>query len=192
LGLAYLTPGVLGRLPRFDRDLPWQVQRLGTFVAVYFLVTGITGLELLGCSGWISDVFYGASLVLAINLLPPSRPVPGAPFVTESRASLRADPRQQPTEVFEAMTSTSLAGEGSGGDGWSRGIGRAIATALAVEGADVAIIDLAPACAGTAVAEVESHGRRGLAVEADIAEISRLSAVFSSRSSRISADSTSS
>lgn len=40
----------------------------GTFAAVYFLVTGITGLELLGLSGWIEQVFYGASLILAVAL----------------------------------------------------------------------------------------------------------------------------
>jgi ribose transport system permease protein len=33
---------------------------------VYFLVTGITGLELLGLSGWISQVFYGGSLLIAV------------------------------------------------------------------------------------------------------------------------------
>jgi ribose transport system permease protein len=37
-------------------------------VAVYFLLTGITGLELLGLSGWIEQVFYGASLVVAVTL----------------------------------------------------------------------------------------------------------------------------
>jgi ribose transport system permease protein len=35
---------------------------------VYFLVTGITGLELLGLSGWIEQVFYGTSLVLAVAI----------------------------------------------------------------------------------------------------------------------------
>jgi ribose transport system permease protein len=54
LGSTTIKPG------RFN---PW-----GTFVAVYFLVTGITGLELLGYSGWISDVFYGGSVVLAVAL----------------------------------------------------------------------------------------------------------------------------
>jgi ribose transport system permease protein len=28
---------------------------------VYFLATGITGLQFLGLSGWIENVFYGAS-----------------------------------------------------------------------------------------------------------------------------------
>lgn len=52
LGATAITPG------RFN---PW-----GTFVAVYFLVTGITGLQIMGFSGWIEQVFYGASLVIAV------------------------------------------------------------------------------------------------------------------------------
>lgn len=54
LGATAITPG------RFNA---W-----GTFIAVYFLVTGITGLELLGYSGWVSSVFYGGSLALAAML----------------------------------------------------------------------------------------------------------------------------
>ncbi|MHB8537534.1 MAG: ABC transporter permease [Candidatus Dormibacteria bacterium] len=54
LGATAITPG------RFN---PW-----GTFIAVFFLITGITGLELFGLSGWVEDVFYGASLVLAVAL----------------------------------------------------------------------------------------------------------------------------
>jgi len=79
------------------------------------------------------------------------------------------------------MTSMSLGGKVAVVTGGARGIGRAIATALAVEGADVAIIDLAPA----ALANSSSRGR----VHTDdgdwlsrrtIAEISRLGAVFES------------
>lgn len=40
----------------------------GAFIAVYFLATGITGLQFLGLSGWIENVFYGGSLVLAVLL----------------------------------------------------------------------------------------------------------------------------
>jgi ribose transport system permease protein len=54
LGSSVLEPG------RFN---PW-----GTFIAVYFLVTGVVGLELLGLAGWIEQVFYGASLVLAVAM----------------------------------------------------------------------------------------------------------------------------
>lgn len=54
LGSTAIHPG------RFN---PW-----GAFIAVYFLVTGITGLQLMGLSGWIEQVFYGGSLVLAVTL----------------------------------------------------------------------------------------------------------------------------
>jgi ribose/xylose/arabinose/galactoside ABC-type transport system permease subunit/ABC-type sugar transport system substrate-binding protein len=54
LGATAITPG------RFN---PW-----GAFIAVYFLVTGIVGLQILGFSGWIEQVFYGGALVLAVVL----------------------------------------------------------------------------------------------------------------------------
>lgn len=47
---------------------PGRFNAWGTLIAVYFLVTGITGLELLGFAGWIEFIFYGASLVLAVAL----------------------------------------------------------------------------------------------------------------------------
>jgi ribose transport system permease protein len=53
LGATAITPG------RFN---PW-----GTFIAVYFLVTGVTGLNLLGLTGWVEQVFYGASLIVAVT-----------------------------------------------------------------------------------------------------------------------------
>lgn len=54
LGTAVLQPG------RFNP--------LGAWIAVYFLETGIIGLELLGAASWVSDVFYGAVLVIAVAL----------------------------------------------------------------------------------------------------------------------------
>lgn len=54
LGATAITPG------RFN---PW-----GAFVAVYFLITGIVGLQILGLSGWIEQVFYGGALVVAVTL----------------------------------------------------------------------------------------------------------------------------
>jgi ribose transport system permease protein len=52
LGATAIWPG---------RANPW-----GAFVASYFLVTGYTGLQDLGLSGWIQQVFYGGALVVAI------------------------------------------------------------------------------------------------------------------------------
>ncbi len=52
LGATAITPG------RFNAP--------GTFVALYFLSTGVTGLELLGLTGWVEQVFYGGALVLGV------------------------------------------------------------------------------------------------------------------------------
>lgn len=52
LGTAVISPG--------------KFNPMGAWVAVYFLQTGIVGLELRGLQGWIEDVFYGGALVLAV------------------------------------------------------------------------------------------------------------------------------
>jgi NAD(P)-dependent dehydrogenase (short-subunit alcohol dehydrogenase family) len=53
--------------------------------------------------------------------------------------------------------------------GGGRGIGRALALALAEAGADVAVADVDLPAADAVTAEVIARGRRGLAVEADVA-----------------------
>ena len=35
---------------------------------MYFLITGITGLVYMGFAGWPEQVFYGASLLVAVSL----------------------------------------------------------------------------------------------------------------------------
>lgn len=47
---------------------PGQFNAIGTIIGIYFLETGIFGLQLLGLSGWIQDVFYGGGLVFAVAL----------------------------------------------------------------------------------------------------------------------------
>lgn len=54
LGTAILFPG------RFNP--------IGTLIAIYFLSTGILGLQLLGVAGWVSDVFYGGVVVVAVTI----------------------------------------------------------------------------------------------------------------------------
>lgn len=46
--------------------LPGRLNPIGAWIAVFFLETGIVGLQLLGLTGWISDVFFGGSLVVAV------------------------------------------------------------------------------------------------------------------------------
>jgi ribose transport system permease protein len=67
-GPILLLPGLASVFLGVTAFTPGRYNAAGTFVAVYFLVSGITGLELLGYSGWVSSVFYGASLVVAVAL----------------------------------------------------------------------------------------------------------------------------
>ncbi|MBR7830853.1 ABC transporter permease [Actinospica sp. MGRD01-02] len=47
---------------------PGRFNPVGTFVGIYFLATGILGLQLLGLQDWVSSVFYGGVLVLAVTV----------------------------------------------------------------------------------------------------------------------------
>ena len=67
-GPNLVLPGLASVFLGVTAFTPGRYNAPGTFFAVYFLVTGITGLELLGYSGWVSQVFYGASLVVAVAL----------------------------------------------------------------------------------------------------------------------------
>jgi ribose transport system permease protein len=65
---SYLLPAFAAVFLGTTTINPGRFNPIGTFVAVYFLITGITGLELHGLTGWIEDVFYGGSLVIAVAL----------------------------------------------------------------------------------------------------------------------------
>jgi len=45
---------------------PGRFNALGTLVALYLLVVGVTGLELLGVSSWVEQVFNGVALAIAV------------------------------------------------------------------------------------------------------------------------------
>lgn len=47
---------------------PGRVHPIGNIVALYFLATGIYGIELLGVGNWINDAFYGGALVAIVAL----------------------------------------------------------------------------------------------------------------------------
>lgn len=65
---SFLLPAFAGcflgattlKIGRFN---PW-----GTFIALYFLVTGTTGLQLLGAQNYVQQLFYGAALIIAVIL----------------------------------------------------------------------------------------------------------------------------
>jgi ribose transport system permease protein len=59
---------------------------IGTVVGVYLLAVGVSGLQLLGVEAWVSDVFNGAVLVIAVALATLMR---RESIVKDMRAALR-------------------------------------------------------------------------------------------------------
>jgi hypothetical protein len=48
--------------------LPGRFNPWGAIVAVYFLGTGITGLSMVGTPLWVTNVFHGGALILAVTI----------------------------------------------------------------------------------------------------------------------------
>ncbi len=65
---SYLLPALAAVFLGTAIVLPGQFNPMGTFLGIYFLETGILGLQLLGYTGWVQDAFYGAGLVLAVTI----------------------------------------------------------------------------------------------------------------------------
>lgn len=65
---GYLLPPFAAAFLGATAITPGRFNAWGAFIAVYFLVTGIVGLQILGLSGWIEQVFYGGALVSAVTL----------------------------------------------------------------------------------------------------------------------------
>jgi ribose transport system permease protein len=67
-GGSFLLPAISSALLGTTCIWPGRPNPWGTFVATYFLVTGYTGLQMLGLSGWIQQAFYGGALVVAVAI----------------------------------------------------------------------------------------------------------------------------
>jgi ribose transport system permease protein len=67
-GVSYQLPAFAAAFLGSTCILPGRFNPWGTTVAVYFLVTGITGLVFLGFSSFIQEMFYGGALVIAVTL----------------------------------------------------------------------------------------------------------------------------
>jgi len=67
-GATYLLPAFAAAFLGATAVVPGRFNPWGTFVAVYFLWTGITGLQLHGARGFVQQLFYGGALVLALAL----------------------------------------------------------------------------------------------------------------------------
>jgi len=67
-GLTYLLPAFAAAFLGATSIVPGRFNPIGSVIAVYFLVTGITGLSILGISTFVQDLFYGGALILAVAL----------------------------------------------------------------------------------------------------------------------------
>jgi ribose transport system permease protein len=85
LGATCISPG------RFN---PW-----GTLIAVYFLVTGITGLQLLGAQSYVQSLFSGGALIVAVTVS----------FLVRRRAAARTSVNDRTAAVPLEGSATELA-----------------------------------------------------------------------------------
>ena len=67
-GLNFLLPAFAAAFLGATTIQPGRFNPWGTIVAVYFLATGITGLSMLGIPLWVTNVFNGAALILAVTI----------------------------------------------------------------------------------------------------------------------------
>ena len=67
-GTAFLLPAYAAAFLGATTIVPGRFNAWGTIIATYFLVTGVTGLAILGLGSWVQDVFYGGALIVAVAL----------------------------------------------------------------------------------------------------------------------------
>lgn len=65
-GSTFLLPAFAAAFLGGTTILPGRFNAWGTIIAAYFLVTGVTGLAILGAQSWVQTVFYGGALILAV------------------------------------------------------------------------------------------------------------------------------
>ncbi len=65
-GISFLLPAFAAAFLSATTITPGQFNPMGAFIAVYFLGTGVAGLELLGGQSYVQFLFYGGALVVAV------------------------------------------------------------------------------------------------------------------------------
>jgi ribose transport system permease protein len=72
-GTQLLLPAFAGAFLGATTIKPGRFNAWGSMIAVYFLVTGVSGLQMLGVPDYVQDLFYGGALVIAVGLSQLSR-----------------------------------------------------------------------------------------------------------------------
>lgn len=67
-GQTFLLPAFAAAFLGATSIMPGRFNPWGSLIAVYFLVTGVTGLQLLGAESFVQQLFYGGALILAVAL----------------------------------------------------------------------------------------------------------------------------
>lgn len=67
-GSSLLLPAFAAAFLGATTLYPGRFNPLGTLLSVYFLITGITGLTMLGADAYVQSLFYGGALVVAVSL----------------------------------------------------------------------------------------------------------------------------
>src|SRR5271165_4373574 len=67
-GQAFLLPAFAAAFLGSTAIYPGRFNPWGAFVAVFFLSTGILGLNFLGADSYVQNLFYGGSLVVAVSI----------------------------------------------------------------------------------------------------------------------------
>jgi ribose transport system permease protein len=67
-GAELLLPAYAAAFLGATTITPGRFNAFGTLIAVYFLVTGITGLQLLGAPNFVQQLFYGGALIIAVSV----------------------------------------------------------------------------------------------------------------------------
>lgn len=66
--LAFLLPAFAAAFLGSTAIYPGRFNAPGAFVAVFFLSTGIMGLNFLGVDSFVQNLFYGGGLVIAVSI----------------------------------------------------------------------------------------------------------------------------
>jgi ribose transport system permease protein len=65
---SFLLPAFAAAYLGATAIVPGQFNPVGTVVAVYFLSSGVVGLQMLGAQSFVQQLFYGGALVVAVGL----------------------------------------------------------------------------------------------------------------------------
>ncbi|MBS9373054.1 ABC transporter permease [Rhodococcus sp. B50] len=67
-GQSFMLPAFAAAFLGATAIVPGRFNAFGTLVAVYFLVAGVVGLQMLGVASFVQQLFYGGALVVAVAL----------------------------------------------------------------------------------------------------------------------------